>query len=276
MGLRPHFFIGRVRCMWALVLIIAALLSAGGIGCSTLGRFLLGGWVADYETAEALYVHSQKPMLILYKHPEHKRNQAVVSVLADEEIESATEKMVKCVLYSDYEPNRRYLEQFRVRRTPALVIVYPEGTYRSAQGIVSVEAVRAFFEQAGGERRIPANKMHLPRSEPYRWLDDFDEAQTLARNSGKPLLLVLYHWLPGEWGKIRTMLESPSVYTRCQEMVHCKLSTVSQQCRELADELGVTDTPAVIIFETDGTYRIYQQPTGERGLVKFLAGDSGG
>jgi hypothetical protein len=87
-------------------------------------------------------------MLLFYKDPKPQRNESVQEALRARPVRSRLAGHVHCMLYREYEPDRRYMEQFAVTRSPALVIVNADGTYHARSGSMTAEDVIALLDRS--------------------------------------------------------------------------------------------------------------------------------
>ena len=254
-------------------LILGSMLCVSGAACTPLARWATGGWVADYDTAEALVRRSGKDLLVYYQGKRGEETDLTGQSLKNGKVRRRLAEFVCCKLFKAYEPDRRYVQQYHVRRAPALILVHADGTYHAHAGRMHPEDVIAFLDQT---KTLPSHVAdtyrHIPRRPEYVWLDRADAARSDAENANRPILFVFHRVLTNDWRRLEDLLERPEVFTRFGPMTHCRLSSLSKKARDEAARCGVEQWPALVIAEPDGTARILESPAGYEQIVRFADG----
>ena len=131
-------------------------------GCGTWNPWRDKGWFADYDRAERRQQESGRPMLLLYKDPQPQRNKMIEEALGAKPVRSRLTGHLRCMLYREYEPDRRYMGQFSVTRSPALVIVYADGTYHARSGPMTEEDIIALLDRLPDQASRRRDSPFLP------------------------------------------------------------------------------------------------------------------
>ncbi len=254
-----------------------AVLSLGSTsGCTAAaGRiqwWISGHWVADYQSAERLSRESNTGIVILYTNVDLTRDDPMREAVRNEATRGKTGEYVRCVLFRDNEPDRRYVAQYGVDRTPAMILVHADGTYHARVGALSSEGIAQFIAEADPPGLKPKLSPFIPRESTYAWISDFESARQSARESGRSMLVVLDRWATRDWSRLRPMLERREVYVRLADMVHCRPGSLWSSAGSAARELGVRNLPAIVIVEPEGEAHILELPGSYESIVRFAEG----
>lgn len=265
----------------AITLAVVCLCAALDVGCASsinrAQRWVVGDWAADYQTAERLARESNTGVLILYTNIDLTREDAMREAAKGAATIGDAGKYVRCVLFRDNEPDRRYVAQYGVDRAPALIVVHPDGTYHARSGAMSAEQIADFLASATPPGSTPRLNPFIPRESNYAWNSDIESAERMSRASGRPMLVVLDRWMTRDWRKLRAMLERREVYTRFADMIHCRPADHTRLGRGLlwsssgsaAARFGVKNLPALVIVEPDGNAQALELPTSYEAIVRF-------
>lgn len=259
----------------AIALAVIGLCAALDVGCASsinrAQRWIVGDWAADYQTAERLARESNTGVLILYTNIDLTRKDAMREAVKDAASGDAG-KYVRCVLFRDNEPDRRYVAQYGVDRAPALIVVHPDGSYHARSGSMSAEQIADFLASATPPGSVAKLNPFVPRESNYAWNSDFESAERMSRESGRPMLVVLDRWMTRDWRKLQAMLERREVYTRFADMIHCRPGSLWSSSGSVAARFGVKNLPALVIVEPDGNARTLELPTSYEAIVRFADG----
>ena len=250
-----------------VLLCLALSLLALETGCATLSRWVSGGWVADYETAEARVHKTGRELLIYYKDTRPGVTDHTADALHVDGVKQRIRDYVRCHLFKDYEPHRRYVGQYGVERAPALIVVHLDGTYHARTGLMSAADIAEFLDQALPPGFKPVPNAYLPREAAYHWHGSPGSAYAAAEQTERPVLFVFHRWLSRDWRKMKKLLHRPEVYSRFAGMVHCRLSSLGSPARGAAANFGITDWPALVIADRDGAYLVLELPTSYEPIV---------
>ena len=249
---------------------------ASSNGCaSTSGRiqrWINGNWAADYQSAERLARESNTGILILYTDIDLTRDDPMREAVKNKAAGGGTKDYVRCVLFRDNEPDRRYVAQYGVDRPPAMILAHPDGTYHARVGTLSEEGVAQFIAEANPPGLKPQLNPFIPRESNYAWITSFETARQAARESGRSMIVVLDRWMTRDWSRLRPMLDRREVHTRFADMVHCRPGSLWSLAGSVADHLGVRHLPAIVIVDPDGTARVLELPASYESIIRFADG----
>jgi len=258
-----------------ITLAAISLCAALDVGCASsidrAKRWVVGDWAADYQTAERHARESNTGILILYTNIDLTRKDAMREAVKGAASGDAG-KYVRCVLFRDNEPDRRYVAQYGVDRAPALIVVHTDGTYHARSGPMPAEQIADFLASATPPGSKPELNPFIPRESNYAWNSDIESSERMSRASGRPMLVVLDRWMTRDWRKLRAMLERREVYTRFADMVHCRPASLWSSSGSAAARFGVKNLPALVIVEPDGSAQALELPASYEAIVRFADG----
>lgn len=230
-----------------------------------------GGWINDYQTAERRQRDTGRPILIFYKNHLDPLCGMMDRTLREPAVRSAASgAFVRCVLMTDYDPDRVYVAQYGVTRAPALIVVHPDGTFHAREGLLSADEVATFLEEARPPGRMPIVNPYVPRAAEFRWTSDLKEARASAAGQGKPLLILFKWWLGRDDWRMQRILELPEAYRLVADCVHCRLDYDHLPSRARMAELSVHRTPALIVERPDGSRMTLEGLVPPDDVVRFL------
>lgn len=238
-------------------------------GCTSIGRLVSGGWVADYDSAEKLQRADGGDMLIFYKASQPNKNHIIRKALRDGSIRTVVSNHVRCLLFKEYEPDRRYVAQYGIERAPALIVVRADGTHHALVNPACTEDVRSFLESCDRPGSKPTLNPHIPRKPAYCWLDDIEQAETMGRETASPVLVVLCRSFTRDFSELSKLLDNPEVYARLRNLVHCRPSLLFGSKKAVMERFGVTELPALIILDPEGIFFVLEKPLSSDALVSF-------
>jgi len=232
------------RWAWLLVLAVVPL-----SGCAPG----LAGWTLSYDEAQKAAQARQSGIVVLYKDHLDPQSGRMEDVLRDSRVTPLLSGKVKCLLLTDFEPNRRFVAQYGVEEPPALIVIHPDQTSHARSGLMSVEQVVAFLKSATPPGTRPQINPQVPRTYGYNWLGIYEEALGQARRQNRPLLIVYKWWLSSESTELLRRLSRPEVARHFGDMVHCLLDWDYIPNRKIMADLGVNKVPAMVIITQSGT-----------------------
>lgn len=235
------------------------------------GCMSLGGWVNDYQAAEQRQRDSGKPILIFYKNHLDPLSGAMDRTLHQSPVEGAAAgRFVRCILLTDYDPDRVYVAQYDVTRAPALIVVHPDGTFHAREGLLSSDEMLAFLDGAKPPGQSPIVNPYVPRVADFHWTADLKEARASAAKQGKPLLILFKWWLGRDDWRMQRTLEAPEAYRLTADCVHCRLDYDHLPTRACMAELSIRQTPALVVERPDGTRQMLEGLVPTDDVVRFL------
>ncbi len=249
------------------VICLFALLSAPS--CASLNRWTSSGWVADYDTAEQQVRESGSELLILFKDPRRGADDSVEKALDDEPIKGLISEYVRCRLFKSYEPDRRYVAQYGVRRAPALIVVHKDGTYHARSGAMPATEVAAFLSNSRPPGERPTINPNIPRRPHYDWQRSIDEAEKIAMRTNQEILVVFHRSLSSDWLKLKKFFSRREVHARLADMVHCRIGFTKILASTHDTPFGILRLPALVIVRRDGTHGVLELPTCYEAIIRF-------
>ncbi len=248
----------------------AITLQAAG-GCAIpLPRWGLGGWVADYESAEKQVRRTGDELMIYYKHVTADHDDPMYEALKAPAVKRQTREYVRCVLSPSYEPDRRYVAQYGVERAPALIVIHRDGTYHAGTGVMTESQIVQFLNDAVGPGSKPAINPYILREPDYAWHRSLEAAEEEARETGRSILIVLDRWPSRDWRRLKVMLARREVYSRVADMVHCRPGSMVTSAGGCAARFGVANLPAIVVVRPDGSHSNLELPTGYESIARFV------
>jgi hypothetical protein len=225
--------------------------------------------VADYEAAEQRVLDTGRDLLIYYDKARHKADPSMEKALKSPPLEELTGRCVRCRLFKSHEPDRRYVAQFGVDRTPALIIVHADGTYHARTGSLSSAQMATFLAGAVPPGAQPRIDRYLPRQPRYRWHRGIDAAEEVSRRTQRPILIVYHRALSRDWSRLEQMLTRREVYGRFGNLVHCRIGTFNPWIRAYITRFGALQLPALVVLRCDGTFETLELPASYASVVRF-------
>lgn len=101
----------------------------------------------------------------------------------------------------------------------------------------------------------------------------FPEAQRLAAQKDKNILIYYKYWLSTECGMMQLELDRGSVHAALANTVLCVLDHDYLPNREVVSRYGVNSYPALILIEHGGEYRTHVGPLSAEQIVAFVNHD---
>ncbi len=269
----------RPRAVTLLVCIVAApsiallLLLLAPAGCtsslSTARRWTVGNRAADYQTAERLAAESRTGILVYYTKTDLTRDDPIRDRLTLAASQSDKADYVRCTLFRDHEPDRRYVAQYGVFRAPAIIAIHSDGTYHACDADMSEDGIGRFLASATMPGDPPKYNPLIPREPIYNWTSDADAAMQAGATTRRPVLFVLDRWMTREWRKLRGLLERREVFTRFADMIHCRPTSALSPSGAVAKRFGVNNLPALVVVDADGQPHVLELPSSYEAIVRF-------
>jgi len=236
-------------------------------GCATVSRWTTHRWETDYENAERRARASGRGMLIVYRDGRKNVDAPLEKVLRSREL--VLPPYERCELFRPVEADRRYADQFHVQRAPAIILRHPDDTYHAWTGTWAHDDVAAFLAQATPPGSPPRWNAFVSRTVHYRWYETFGGASEAAKQSQKPMLVVVHRAMTPDWPKLNQLLTRPEVFRRFQDVVHCRLVCLNPAARSFDAPFGRMGVPAIAVIHPDGTSAVLEIPTSSDAIVRF-------
>jgi len=266
----------RCFCKYAvypLSIFASAWIGLMGIGCTiTLPRvssWITPEWVMDYESAERKVRETGSPLLIFYKSGRENEDQRIRAALDSPEFKTRIESSVRCILFRSYEPDRRYVAQFGVRRAPALILVHPDGTYHATVGSMLQDQIGPFLAESKPPGARPNFDPFLSRKSEYLWHESLESATLRARQTGRPLFIIYERNLSNDGIKLQKLLIRREVYYRLAPMIHVRIAVPGLFTKTCITPFGTLQLPAVVIAHPGGSFFTLELPTNYESVVRF-------
>lgn len=176
---------------------------------------------------------------------------------------------VNCILDWDYALNRAFVARYGVSHFPAMVIVDPNGQYRTLTGVPSVDQIIRF---ARADERSDADG----GSPPVVWFADHSAARLVAERTGRRLVLFFASDGSDSSDTMGRILDSPRGRAVLAHSVNCRLDSQKAEDRAYAGRYGVSAAPACIAVAPDGSVAVRTVFSSIGDLETFLRPTAGG
>jgi hypothetical protein len=227
--------------------------------------------VLTYEDAEARQRQTDRPILVFYKNHEDPASGQMKANLQNGQLNPLVNNMITCVLVSDFPPNRKFVAQYGVEYPPALIVIHPDGTYHSREGLMSVEQLKSFLTSAAGPGQQPNLNAQVPRAIDYHWENDYERAVRRAQQRNRELFIVYKSWAsPESTELLARLMNRPEVALHFVETVNCILDDSFGANRSYLSRFGVDRVPAMVLVHRDGTYHTRIGPATPEEIVRFV------
>ncbi len=209
-------------------------------------------------------------MLVYYSESRPGRHDPLKDALRNGNLTDQSARFVRCRLYVSHEPDRRFVGQYGVSRAPAWIVIHPDGTYHAQMGAASPEEVAAFIGAATPPGTEPARYSYLPTSTVESWYSSIQEAESIARNEKRPLLIVYTRMLSRDWDKLKPFLETLEVRRASSNFVRCHEDIAGPWSETVDSRFGNLRLPALVVQQTGVDAEIIEQPNSARAIVELL------
>lgn len=239
-------------------------------GCSiSLPRLDSNGWLGDFDKAERHVAESNKELLILYVSGRRGGESFMKAAMDSESLMAAVKDKVRCVLARSYEPDRRYVAQYGVDRSPAVILVHRDGTYHARTGLIAPDEIEAFLASAKPPGTRATYNAQIPRRAHYRWQDTIEPALSQASSEGKPLFIVYHRKISRDWMRLKKLLHRHEVCSRLTNLIHCRIGLPGFRREMAITPFGALHLPAMVIVTPDGQHAVLELPTSPESVIQF-------
>lgn len=249
---------------------ICALALIACVGCAGSGGWARAKWHTNYDSAESAVRQTGQPMMLRFVNPRPGRPDPLDRIFENARVSSRLGAYVCCVLYGSYEPDRRYVSQYGVRRAPAVMVVHPDDTYHAKTGNMSAEEFLAFLDDAEPPGAPAIINPHIPREARYHWIADLDEVFESVRETGRPGLIVYHRGFTGDFRAIQAMMSKHEVYTRVCHMVHGHDGGWNRWATTRETPFGKIALPAIVWLQPDGSHEVLEMPDSSQSIARFV------
>lgn len=209
-------------------------------------------------------------MLVYYSESRPGRHDPLKDALRNGNLANQSARFVRCRLYVSHEPDRRFVGQYGVSRAPAWIVIHPDGTYHARVGAASPEEVAAFIGAATPPGAEPTRYSYLPTSTVESWYPSIQEAESIASNEKRPLLIVYTRMLSRDWDKLKPLLETLEVRRASSNFVRCHEDIAGPWSETLDSPFGKLRLPALVVQQAGLDAKIIEQPNSTRAIVELL------
>ncbi len=226
--------------------------------------------LVNFSRAERLGKQQQKKLFVYYESwlsadcGEMKRqiqSSTVQQLLADK---------IVCILEESYEPNVRYVAQYGVQRYPAVILIHRDGTYHQRTGVMSAEGIANFIATAKSPGAQPMINPQIPREIDYEWEADYERAFEIAEQQNRPVFIFYKSVVSTDANEMLGTLDRPEVAELFDDTVNCLLDWGYPPNRRLMIRYGVTNVPAIVIVNPDGTHHARQGRMTAAQVISFV------
>jgi len=256
------------RATLSIVLIASCLPVAPGCALKQ-AAWESDAWVNGYESAEKRASERETGMVICYRDTAPNRPDKMIEATRDAIVEDSKSDYVGSVLAKSHAWDRKYVAQFGVDRSPAIVVLHPDGTYHAHVGFLDATGVKDFLASANPPGNAPKWNPYLHREPRYTWLGSIDEAKTIARDLNRSMLIVFHRPWSDDMHRLNQMLKKPAAYRRFSQMVHVRSGSPWSFSEVAETAYGTLHLPAIVIVTPDGSYRVLENPSGYEAIIHF-------
>lgn len=254
---------------WGLVLLAGCL--GQTLGCSLSQDYWARvTWAGDYEEAEHRFQKTGKDLLIAYRDGRPRAEDNLGRLLTREPVKPLLEPYIRCMLFSSYEPDRRYVAQFGIQRAPALVILRQDGTYHAHSSPTNPEDVRLLLAAATEPGAKPVYNPHIPHAAEYDWYHRLGSAERKAERTDKPLLILATRFWSQDAQRLRSLMAQREVFIRCEDWVHCHLECYWPWSVGGLQRFEVSRLPALVVCSPLGSSYVLEKPASAAEIARFL------
>ena len=242
-------------------------------GCRTwerIDQWTNGGWMPHFDTAERAAWRNGRPLLIAFEDTKAKGDDRLVVRMNDPRLRAMVEGHVRCALLSSHEPDRRFVQQYGVRRAPALILAHTDGTYHAMDRPGDVGAMMAFLQSATPPGHRPTLNPLIPRRDAADWYSDLESARQEALRTGRLLFVAYERAGVSDPVRLRQLLAEREVTQRTADMVHARIG-VFHWGGVMETPFGPIRPPAIVVVNADGVSRVIESPISAEAVARFVA-----
>ncbi len=220
-----------------------------------------------YERAVEAAQRQGRRLIIIYKWWVNAESTELIRRISRPDVARYFAESVNCILDWDHVPNRSHVKKYGVTKFPAIIIVEPDGRYRSLTGLPAVDRIVRFVV-ASPQR---TEKRESPRrTSSVIWFADFDAANLVSQRTGKSLFLFYHSKVSNRSERVAHMLDEPDLRDVLSKFVTCRLDWSHQANRARMSRFGVQSVPAGVVVHHDGSYDVIARDFSAQNLRDFL------
>lgn len=225
-----------------------------------------------YERAVEKARRQNRRLVIIYKWWLDPDGTELIRRVSRPDVARYFADSVNCIMDWDHIPNRSHVRKYGVTSFPAIIIVEPDGTFRSLTGVPSVDRIirLAMSSRLSGE---PAAANRGPDDKPpVVWFTDYDAASLAAQHTGRDLLVFFHSKVSAVSSAVAGLLDQPGLRPLLASVVNCRLDWSQRSNRERLARFGVKSVPACVLVRPDGSFEVLSGQVTADGLRAFLKG----
>ncbi len=226
-------------------------------------------WVNGYQEAETRASEHETGMIFCYRDTAPNRPDQMIEAARDAIANDVKSDYVGSVLTKSYARDRKYVAQFGVDRSPALVVFHPDGTYHAHVGFLDARGVQDFLASATPPGNSPIWNAFLHREPRYNWQQSTEQAETIASESNRSMLIVYHRPWSDDFQRLDRMLKNPAVFRRFSKMVHVRSGSAWSIASTAETKYGTLQLPALVIVEPSQNYRVLEGPSSYEAMIRF-------
>ncbi len=225
---------------------------------------------AQFETAQRLAAQQGKELFVYYESWLSEPCGRMKKAIRSPQVQRVLAGKILCVLDESYEPNQRFVAQYGVDHYPSVVLIHTDKTYHGHGGEMNAESIIRFVESAKPPGRRPMINRQIPRRIDYAWQADYERAFKVAQQENRPVFIFYKSVISGDCTEMLTsVLNRADVASHFDDTVNCMLDWGYPPNRRLVARYGVTNVPAVVIVNPDGTHHARQGRMTPAELISF-------
>lgn len=253
-----------------LTLIVGAMLISIALGC-TIDQTAWedGAWVNGYQEAETRASQLGTGMVICYRDTPTNRPDSMVQATRDVVADDVKSEYVGGILSKSHAWDRKYVAQFGVDRSPAIIVLHPDGTYHAHVGFLDPSGVQDFLASATPPGNAPHWNTFLHRNPQYTWQPSMELAEKIATDSNRSMFILYHRPWADDLQRLDRMLKNPAVYRRLAKMVHFRSGAPWTFENEIDTEFGKLKLPAVVLVQPNNDFRVLEDPSGYELIIRL-------
>ena len=226
--------------------------------------------LVNFSRAERLAKQQQKKLFVYYESWLSTDCGEMKRQIQSGRVQQLLTNKIVCILEESYEPNVRYVAQYGVQRYPAVILIHSDGTYHQRSGVMSAEGIANFLETARSPGAQPRINPQIPREIDYEWEADYERAFEIAQQQHRPVFIFYKSVVSADANELLGTLDRPDVAELFDDTVNCLLDWGYPPNRRLMTRYGVTNVPAIVIVNPDGTHHARQGRMTAAQVISFV------
>ena len=151
-----------------------------------------------------------------------------------------------------------------------MILVHRDGTYHQRTGVMSAEGITNFLKTAAPPGQQPMINPQIPREIDYDWEADYERAFEIAEQQHRPVFIFYKSVVSADANEMFGTLDRPDVAELFDDTVNCLLDWGYAPNRRFMTQYGVTNVPALVIVNPDGTHHARQGRMTAAQVISFV------